>query len=394
MKYKQLKQIIAMMLIFTMPLSLCSCDKEGVEEETVEESGVTTSPLATSDLTKEDSLDFIQTEETTNEDDSLETLRSHYKDSNVQFVTAYLGQVGGLFENSFEEDFPTWLKENNELLLKEYPFITSIDSNHIIGIMGYLYCVVPIDENATLAVNRVTWNEETQSEEVTEVLYRQETGEPILLFTNIEEEYYRSDREITVLDNQGNYCTVYLLGENYRHLSTCVADDNQCKWMEFSDYYYSDAMSLEDWMNEGWLGPTALGLAGDQSTGRGWLGEIPAGEDNRLSSYSLRFYFNEENGGSVDVHWAYEDGGLNEYWSGFWTIETEIDKPSRLTLSLSLVGGTNYDTTDGPVYMSETYPILISLRGTELLIGKGENGITLPFLPDNVNFCILSPSYG
>lgn len=394
MKYKQLKQIIAMMLIFTMPLSLCSCDKEGVEEETVEESVVTTSPLATSDLIKEDSLDFIQTEEMINEDNSLETLRSHYKDSNVQFVTAYLGQVGGLFENSFEEDFPTWLKENNELLLKEYPFITSIDSNHIIGIMGYLYCVVPIDENATLAVNRVTWNEETQSEEVTEVLYRQETGEPILLFTNIEEDYYRSDREITVLDNQGNYCTVYLLGENYRHLSTCVADDNQCKWMDFSDYYYSNDMSLEDWMDEGWLGTTALGLAGDQSTGRGWLGEIPAGEDNRLSSYSLRFYFNEENGGSVDVYWAYEDGGLNEYWSGFWTIETENDKPSRLTLSLSLVGGTNYDTTDGPVYMSETYPILISLRGTELLIGKGENGITLPFLPDNVNFCIMSPSYG
>lgn len=389
MNYKQHKIILLFILIFVMPISLCSCKQKEIDNQTVErENAVTTSPLATSDLTKEDSLDFIQTEETINEDNSLETLRSHYKDSNVQFVTAYLGQVGGLFENSFEEDFPTWLKENNELLLKEYPFITSIDSNHIIGIMGYLYCVVPIDENATLAVNRVTWNEETQSEEVTEVLYRQETGEPILLFTNIEEDYYRSDREITVLDNQGNYCTVYLLGENYRHLSTCVADDNQCKWMDFSDYYYSDDMSLEDWMNEGWLGTTALGLAGDQSTGRGWLGEIPAGEDNRLSSYSLRFYFNEENGGSVDVHLK------DEEWSGFWAIETEIDKPSRLTLSLSLVGGTNYDTTDGPVYMSETYPILISLRGTELLIGKGENGITLPFLPDNVNFCIMSPSYG
>lgn len=78
----------------------------------------------------------------------------------------------------------------------------------------------------------------------------------------------------------------------------------------------------------------------------------------------------------------------------FWTLETENDQPSRLTLSLSLVGGTNYDTTDGPVYMSETYPILISPSGTELLIGKGENGILLPFASSNMTFCMMTGAYG
>lgn len=392
MNEKQLKKIFLLVLILLMPLSLCSCkqkvnDDKGKETESVS----TLPPLATND----DSSSLIQTEETVDEDDSLETLRNHYKGSNVQFVTAYLGQVGGLFENSFEEDFLSWLKENNEILLKEYPFITSIDENHIIGIMGYLYCVVPIDENATLAVNRVKWNEETQSEEVTEVLYREETGEPILLFTNIEEEYYRSDREITVTDNHGNSATVYLLGENDNHITSFVPSENQCMWMDFSHYYYSDALNLEDWLSEGWLGPTALGLSSEQSTGKGWLGEIPMGEDNQLAYYSLRFYLDEENGGSVDMNWQYAGGdAFEENWSGFWTIETENDKPSYLTLSLSLVGGKNYETYDGPVYISETYPLLLSPNGSELLISKGENGICLPFMSDDISMCILLESFG
>ena len=51
-------------------------------------------------------------------------------------------------------------------------------------------------------------------------------------------------------------------------------------------------------------------------------------------------------------------------WSGIWAIQTIPDGPSYVTLSLSLVGGNNYGVTDGPMYLCETYPLLISPSGT------------------------------
>lgn len=44
-------------------------------------------------------------------------------------------------------------------MLLEYPFIAEINDEHIIGSAGHLYCIVPVDENATVAINRVQWNE-------------------------------------------------------------------------------------------------------------------------------------------------------------------------------------------------------------------------------------------
>ena len=81
-------------------------------------------------------------------------------------------------------------------------------------------------------------------------------------------------------------------------------------------------------------------------------------------------------------------------WSGFWTIESVMDGPSYVTLNLSLVGGNSYETTDGPFYMSEAYPLLISPSGTELLIGAGESGICLPFMSQSTLACVLTQSAG
>ena len=49
---------------------------------------------------------------------------------------------------------------------------------------------------------------------------------------------------------------------------------------------------------------------------------------------------------------------------------------------------------DGPSYMSETYPCLISPSGDELLIGRGENGIALPFMSWDTTTCMLTQAVG
>ena len=79
----------------------------------------------------------------------------------------------------------------------------------MIGGAGYLYCIVPVDENATVAINRVQWNEKTQTDEVTEVLYRSESGEPVLLFANLDGVAYEADTQVFITDNNGNTCECY-----------------------------------------------------------------------------------------------------------------------------------------------------------------------------------------
>ena len=81
-------------------------------------------------------------------------------------------------------------------------------------------------------------------------------------------------------------------------------------------------------------------------------------------------------------------------WSGFWTIRTIQDGPSYVTLSLSLVGGNSYATSDGPFYLCETYPLLISPSGTDLMIGAGENGVCLPFMSQSTTACVLTQAVG
>ena len=79
---------------------------------------------------------------------------------------------------------------------------------------------------------------------------------------------------------------------------------------------------------------TALGLAGSQRDGMGWITETMVGETDRYAYFSLRFYPGDETGGTVDMEWVYEDSDdIEAMWSGFWTIQTVLDGPSYVTLS-------------------------------------------------------------
>lgn len=51
-----------------------------------------------------------------------------------------------------------WLLENSGGLVSELPFLLEIPAERILGgESGKLYCIVPRDENTSLAVNHVTW---------------------------------------------------------------------------------------------------------------------------------------------------------------------------------------------------------------------------------------------
>ena len=409
------KQVLALLLAVALLLLLCACaqiqqlkDTDSVtlpetlavqasgtqSEDPTQHSEITESQRAQhSETTEPQQAQYVGSEEGKN---SLLRLRDKIDFSQTMFGMAYLGYVGGLFDEGFEAGFPAWLRETNEALLLEYPFIAEIDEEHIIGGAGFLYCIVPVDENATVGINRVQWNEKTKTDEVTDVLYRSESGEPVLLFANLDGIAYEADTQVFITDSNGNTCEWYPSLDATSCLAPCTSEAGDHLSFDFSKYAWYDAPSeFADWLSAGWTGMTALGLAGSQRSGMGWITETMAEETSRYAYFSLRFYLEDETGGSVDLEWVYEDSdNIEEMWSGFWVLQTIPDGPSYVTLSLSLVGGNNYGVTDGPMYLCETYPLLISPSGTELLVGAGESGICLPFMSQSTLACVLTQSAG
>ena len=390
------KRVGALLLATALLLSLCACAQGRRQEESNDQASdeAATLPPGTDREAPETqpAQDTLSSEAET----ALGWLRDRIDFPTTMFGAAYLGYVGGLFEDGFEAGFPAWLWETNEAMLRVYPFIAEIDENHILGRAGHLYCIVPVDENATVAVNRVQWNEKTQTDEVTEVLYRSESGEPVLLFANLDGIAYEADTQVFITDSSGNTCEWEPSLDATSHLAPCISESGDYHSFDFTEYaWYSAPPAFAAWLAGGWTGMTALGLAGSESTGMGWITETMVGETNRYAHFSLRFYPEDETGGTVDLDWAYEGSDdFTEMWSGFWALQTIPDGPSYVTLSLSLVGGENYGVTDGPMYLCETYPLLISPSGTELLVGVGESGICLPFMSQSTTACVLTQAVG
>ena len=386
------KRARTLLLTLGLLLSLCACAQKEQTEEASRRRGMSDRTSCGEAMDTQSAQDAFSQEAET----SLGWLRDRMNFPMTMFGAAYLGYVGGLSEDGFAAGFSGWLWETNEAMLREYPFIAEIDENHIIGRAGHLYCIVPVDGNATVAINRVQWNEKTQTDEVVEVLYRSETGEPVLLFANLDGVAYEADTQVFITDSSGNICEWDPSLDAMSHLAPCTSEAGDYLSFDFTEYaWYNAPSEFAGWLSDGWSGMTALGLAGSQSTGMGWITETMVGETSRYAYFSLRFYLEDETGGSVDLEWAYEDSDdFDEIWSGFWAIQTIPDGPSYVTLSLSLVGGNSYGATDGPMYLCETYPLLISPSGTELLVGAGESGVCLPFMSQSTTVCVLTQAAG
>ena len=279
--------------------------------------------------------------------------------------------------------------------LFDYPFIAEIGGEHIIGGAGHLYCIVPQDENATLAINRIRWNGKTGTYEVTDVLYRSETGEPVLLFANLDDIPSLADTQVFVTDSSGNTCEWYPTLDEQNVIVPCVTEDGVYHATDFTEYGWQGTPSvLSDWLANGYGGPTALGLAGWEGAGSYWTTSTTVGESDRSAFFCLCVYPGDDSGGTADLYWMREDDYSYEaYWSGYWEIETVMEGPSYVTLTLFDTGSENPGTAES-LCIDETYPMLISPSGLELVIGAGENGVCLPFMSQSTEVCVLTLAEG
>ena len=378
------KRVIAFLLTLVLMLSLCACAQmaqlwAGTDEPNISVDSET--PPGKPDKKPPEKprpgaggsdVQPAQAGFSAEAEQSLIWLRDRIDFPQTMFGAAYLGYVE-------EDSRGDWLSAADQAMLEAYPFLAEIDENHIIGSTGHLYCIVPVDENATVAINRVQWNENTYTYENTEVCYRSESGEPVLLFANLDGVAYEADTQVWITDNSGNCCEWWPSFDAMSYLAPCISETGDYLSFDFTVYGWRGVPSeLAPWLADGWSGIYAPGLEGC------WTVQAAAWDTGRTANYYLWFFPEDENGGSVRLDWQYEGSDLfEEMWSGYWTITSVMDGPSYVTISLSLVGGENYGVTDGPYYISETYPLLISPSGEEMVLGAGENGVSLPFMPQD-----------
>ena len=303
------KQVITCFLTLVLMLSLCACAQNwklgtGSDEA---ESGADEDPLSgMTDKKKpgkpsgETDIAPVQAEFSREAEQSLIWLRDRIDFPQTMFGAAYLGYV--------EEDLGgDWLSAADQAMPEAYPFLAEIDKNHIIGSAGHLYCIVPVDENASVAINRMQWNEKTNTYENTEVCYRSESGEPVLLFANLDGVAYECDTQVWITDSSGNSCQWWPSLDGMSYLVPCTSEAGDYLSFDFTEYGWRGAPSeLTPWLADGWSGIYAPGLEGC------WTVQAAAWDTNRTANYYLWFFPEDENGGSVDLDWQYEGSDLFE----------------------------------------------------------------------------------
>ena len=391
------KRVIAFFLILVLVLSLCACAQKqqaGTDEPNRSADGETLSGMPDQKLPEKlrpgaggSDMQPTPTGFSAEAEQSLVWLRERMAFPQTMFGATFLGYTG-------EASDGDWLSETDQAMLQKYPFISEIDTGHTIGDDDYLYCLVPLDENATVSVNLMRWDSKSDTEEVIEVLYRSEVGDPLLIFAAGGDDAYAylSYIQVQIVDNAGNSCVWEpQLYTSTGHIVPCFSENGDYLSFDFTEYGWQGVPSeLAPWLADGWSGVYASGLGGS------WTTQAAAWDTSRVANYYLWFFPEDETGGTVDLYWEYvgtdpSETMWDEVWSGFWTITSVMDGPSYVTISLSLVGGKNYGVTDGPYYISETYPILMSPSGEEMVIGAGENEVSLPFMPKyDAQLCVLT----
>jgi len=173
---------------------------------------------------------------------------------------------------------------------------------------------VPADENATVAVNRRPWNAETESYEEPEVLYRSESGSPILVMCPNED--WIPDTEVIITDSSGTV-TVWspYLDPSY-HISALRNDNGESLIFDFTSY--------DELPNPGW--------------------------NQRIDSSELV--------GNWELAWTEVEGDRNEAAPGVCTIEITPDETGffRFTLANKEFPEENIQDRELLVVPGELYP--------------------------------------
>lgn len=366
---KQRKTIILTVFLLCFVL-LAGCSAEPSKESATADE-VSAQETAT-DMSNQQFSDYADT--------SVDVLRKEIGQSTAQLGVAYIGYFDGAAADETGVDFEQWFYSTSSPLTACYPFVSEIDDNHTIGTQGHLYCVVAKTDDASISVSRIGDDKP---------LYTAENGDPILVFCNLDGDAQKADTVVTVKASDGNEYRWEPTLDNTGYPNLLIGNERELLSWDFTPVSDAD-FDLDAWLAEGWMGPTAVGLAYD-SNGIDW--RISTWDNSK--SYCLSFYLNESDAydGEVVLECFYaEKSAVQARWQGKWRIETEAEKPSRLYLELTLTDGADMTAFEACATVSESYLAMIPQSGNNLLLVADNVGASLPVFPEGAQAAELTLS--
>lgn len=219
---------------------------------------------------------------------SLVGIRQSMIGTPSMMAVAYLGAT----DSTEASDTVEWVKKHLPYFCEDLSFVTAIDDEHIIGEkFGEIYLIVPCDENASVAVNHIDENNE-----VTEVLYRSDYGEPIIVFAN--NSGYLPNLQVNLVDNNGNMLTYSPMLNDLFYLS----QSSDAGVLDITPYAESLRYEYNDFLNFSWKIPYAVDLT-DTSWDTSYMLM-----DGSMSEYHISF-----TGDTVYIQWS--DGSYEASWT-------------------------------------------------------------------------------
>ena len=282
-------------------------------------------------------------------DTSLTQLREEAMDlPSYLFAAAYIGSSAG-GPDDLELPLQEWVRTAAPELCAQYPFVQNIPRERVVGSGGSLFCVVPRDPDATLAVNRIRWNPQNEDYDNLEVLYRSESGDPILLYAcaDMGESPY-PDTEVIVTDSTGKTVTWYPI-----YGITALPYDYEYDLPLGYSFTVCDEDYGGDMIEESmWTAPTAEQLARYVWTWQGDLAEQPA-----MATMSLTQGSGTEPGQITFTWWYTKDyGDPQEIYEGSWKL---TDGGQLMDLTMTRTGGQQYTKGEAPTTVSGAFPVQV-----------------------------------
>ena len=382
---KLARLLVAALLALAMTLSLTACQVEipGVGTININD-GNTPTGGNTPDRGDTDG-DGMDGGEPGAYDDSLDLLRQELdeRQQDERFAVAYIGDIDGKLSD-LAVPLRDWINDTAPGLCAQYPFVRNIPQERVVDDSGSLFCVVPRDPDATVVVNRIRWSEQKGDYETIEVLYRSESGEPILLFVSYD--LGKTPFETTELLLTDSHSDTLSWLPTTGEVSLPYDYQNEKNLALDFTFYSQEGNDENDGSDFGWTCPD-----GSQLTQKLWVWR---GEADKPAIATLELNANssqEDDWGSGTFTWWYESDYTTpeEVYEGDWGLTANGEYSGVLTLDMTRTGGKRYTPGETERIIHDGFIVQVPMAFedyTYLSIDKGQHGSYLPVQiePDTV----------
>ena len=381
---KKLVRLLAAALLalaMTLPLTACQVEIPGVGTININDGNTPTGGNAPTGGNTPDgggtTSDGMGGGEPGAYDDSLNLLRQELdeRQQDERFAVAYIGDIDGDLSD-LAIPLRDWMNDKAPMLCAQYTFIRNIPQERVVGDRGSLFCVVPRDPDATVVVNRIRWSEQKGDYETIEVLYRSESGEPILLFVSYD--LGKTPFETTELLLTDSHSDTLSWLPTTGEVSLPYDYQNEKNLAMDFTFYSQEGNDENDGSDFGWTCPD-----GSQLTQKLWVWR---GESDKpaIATLELNANSSQENyWGSGTFIWWYESDYTTpeEVYEGDWGLTANGEYSGVLTLDMTRTDGKRHKPGEADRLIHDSFIVQVPMFFEDyncLAIDKGTHGSYLP----------------